>query len=159
MRGALADKQPLALPAAQITLEITLDSGLEATYEVEPGLGEQGAAVLSESLFIHADGVTKSFYRCEWGKVVVAATKFMPPAAKDRLYLGRASDVPEFRPVYDALTSSAFYNFVPEVMRKHSRASRAYLCCLAMVRTSRQSMDCIGRLDPEARDRLLPTFP
>ena len=41
----------------------------------------------------------------------------MPRPAADRLYLVSASNINEFRPVYDALTRMAFYSFSPDVMR------------------------------------------
>ena len=41
----------------------------------------------------------------------------LPRPVSDRLFLVSASNVEEFRPVYDALTSMAFYSFAPDVMR------------------------------------------
>ena len=41
----------------------------------------------------------------------------LPRPAPDRLFLVSASNVDEFRPVYDALTGMAFYSFSPDVMR------------------------------------------
>ena len=41
----------------------------------------------------------------------------LPRPAPDRLFLVSASNVDEFRPVYDALTEMAFYSFSPDVMR------------------------------------------
>lgn len=41
----------------------------------------------------------------------------LPRPAADRLYLVSASNISEFRPVYDALTRMAFYSFSPDVMR------------------------------------------
>jgi predicted ATPase len=42
----------------------------------------------------------------------------VPPAAsKDRLYLVNASGVPEFRPVYDTLSSMGFYSLNPDRIR------------------------------------------
>lgn len=40
-----------------------------------------------------------------------------PAAAKDRLYLVNASGVPEFRRVYDALSSMGFYSLNPDTIR------------------------------------------
>jgi predicted ATPase len=40
-----------------------------------------------------------------------------PAAAKDRLYLVNASGVPQFRPVYDALSNMGFYSLNPETLR------------------------------------------
>ena len=41
----------------------------------------------------------------------------LPRPAPDRLFLVSASNVDEFRPIYDALTGMAFYRFSPDVMR------------------------------------------
>ena len=41
----------------------------------------------------------------------------LPRPAPDRLFLVSASNVTEFRPVYDALTDMEFYSFSPDVMR------------------------------------------
>ncbi len=41
----------------------------------------------------------------------------LPRPSPDRLFLVSASNIPEFRPVYDALTDMAFYSFSPDVMR------------------------------------------
>lgn len=41
----------------------------------------------------------------------------MPPAVSDRLYLVNAAGLPEFRPVYDALSRMAFYNVNPDRLR------------------------------------------
>ncbi len=41
----------------------------------------------------------------------------LPRPAPDRLFLVSASNVDEFRPIYDALTDMAFYSFSPDVMR------------------------------------------
>lgn len=41
----------------------------------------------------------------------------LPRPSSDRLFLVSASNIGEFRPVYDALTKMAFYSFSPDVMR------------------------------------------
>lgn len=41
----------------------------------------------------------------------------LPRPMPDRLFLVSASNLAEFRPVYDALTNMAFYSFAPDVMR------------------------------------------
>lgn len=40
-----------------------------------------------------------------------------PAAAKDRLYLVHASGIPQFRPLYDALSSMGFYSINPDMIR------------------------------------------
>jgi predicted ATPase len=52
----------------------------------------------------------------------------VPPAAsKDRLYLVNASGVPEFRPVYDALSSMGFYSLNPDTIRDFQAPSSGEL--------------------------------
>jgi len=47
----------------------------------------------------------------------VSVSPYVPPATADRLYLVTAAGLPEFRPVYDALTRMGFYNLVPNRIR------------------------------------------
>jgi len=42
----------------------------------------------------------------------------MPAASMDRLYLVNASGLPQFRPVYDALSRMGFYNLNPDEIRE-----------------------------------------
>lgn len=57
------------------------------------------------------------FYRVERGQVVRCSYSPAPAAAADRLYLVNASGVGSFRPVYDALSGTGFYNLSPEAIR------------------------------------------
>lgn len=101
-----------------VEFQMTLPSCGEATYGVQLGLRDiAGLTVEHESLEIRREDGTRSYYRCAKGHVRDASTTNLPPATDDRLYLTRASAVPEFRPVYDALSAMGFYNFDPEVMR------------------------------------------
>ena len=51
----------------------------------------------------------------------------LPRPALDRLFLVNASNIDEFRPVYDALTSMAFYSFSPDVMRWPQSSDPGYI--------------------------------
>ena len=51
------------------------------------------------------------------GQITTNVGVTLPRPAPDRLFLVNASNVPEFRPVYDALTNMAFYSLAPDVMR------------------------------------------
>lgn len=57
------------------------------------------------------------FYRVECGRVVKSSHSPAPAAAADRLYLVSVSGVGSFRPVYDALSGTGFYNLSPEAIR------------------------------------------
>ena len=56
-------------------------------------------------------------YKVKRGRVVESTLSPAPAAAADRLYLVNVSGVDSFRPVYDALAGTGFYNLNPEVIR------------------------------------------
>jgi predicted ATPase len=56
-------------------------------------------------------------YRVEDGRVVKSTLPAGPVASSDRLYLVSASGLDEFRPVYDALSNTGFYNLSPVAIR------------------------------------------
>lgn len=62
--------------------------------------------------------IGNQFYKVRDGAVRTMATKAPPAAAPDRLYLVNASGLPEFRPVYDALSNMGFYSVNPEEIRE-----------------------------------------
>lgn len=53
------------------------------------------------------------YYQIESGKLKRCSEKVMPAALSDRLFLVAASGTPEFRPVFDALSSIEIYNLNP----------------------------------------------
>ena len=52
----------------------------------------------------------EDYFYVENGTVTDASVEMVPAAATDRLYLVNASGLPEFRPVYDALSCMGFYS-------------------------------------------------
>ncbi|MFA5161460.1 MAG: AAA family ATPase [Elusimicrobiales bacterium] len=65
-------------------------------------------------------GSTATFYRIEDGKLIDHSSdlKVLPIAVDDRLYLMSASGLPEFRPIYNALSNMGFYNLNPDEIRE-----------------------------------------
>ena len=61
------------------------------------------------------------YYEVEKGKVVESTLSSPPASAADRLYLVTASGLDDFRPVYDALSGTGFYNLNPEAIRDLQR--------------------------------------
>lgn len=57
-------------------------------------------------------------YLVEKGVIVSSSAAIRPAASADRLYLTVASGLPEFRGVYDALSSMGFYNLNPDKIRE-----------------------------------------
>ncbi len=107
------------LPSVTIEIAILLSDGDEAVYKVVFDVRPiVGFVVSYERLEIWGDAGRKSFYECCNGKVIKSSDSFMPTASSDRLYLLRASAVPEFRLAFDALSSMGFYDIDPGIMRK-----------------------------------------
>ena len=59
----------------------------------------------------------EDYYDVESGRVTRSTLTPPPAAAADRLYLVNVSGVDAFRPVYDALSGTGFYNLNPEAIR------------------------------------------
>ena len=77
-----------------------------------------GFEVQEEECHVYGPGITEDrFYKVEKGHVTGSHAQVLPAAAPDRLYLVAASGLPEFRPLYDALSHMGFYNLNPEVIR------------------------------------------
>jgi predicted ATPase len=97
--------QVSARKKAGYILVVEMSSGGEFSVSVEI------LTVTVGSKAVHKFKVTK-------GKVIESSIKQPPVAQRDRLYLVAASSLPEFRPVYDALSRMKFYDFNAEAMRK-----------------------------------------
>ena len=65
----------------------------------------------------HGRTIAPHFYKVKRGRVVSSSLSPTPAAAADRLYLVNVSGVDSFRPVYDALSGTGFYNLNPEAIR------------------------------------------
>lgn len=81
----------------------------------EPGGGHQIRR--EECCVIPRDGGTPQFYRVESGHLGKSTMSSGPVPARDRLYLVSASGIAGFRPVYEALSGTGFYNLRPEAIR------------------------------------------
>jgi len=107
------------LPPVDIALECVLTTKEDAAYEVRLGIRPGGGLTVErESLTIRREDRVASYYQCAEGRVVDASESFLPPATSDRLYLGLASIVPEFRPVFDAISAMGFYHLDPKEMSR-----------------------------------------
>lgn len=70
-----------------------------------------------ECFVVEQDGSGSHSYVVERGRVVGSTLSSPPVAAADRLYLVNVSGVDAFRPVYDALSDTGFYNLNPDAIR------------------------------------------
>ena len=100
-----------------VRLDFTIPNGAKGYYGFQVGAKESGGfEVQTEECriqsLIHA--LDEHYYRVERGKVVKSTMLVAPASSPDRLYLVTASGLPEFRPVYDALTAMEIYNLNPK---------------------------------------------
>ena len=66
---------------------------------------------------VHRRRYLNHFYIVKRGHVFDSSLPSPPAAAADRLYLVNVSGIDSFRPVYDALSGTGFYNLNPEAIR------------------------------------------
>lgn len=101
-----------------IRLDFSLASGVTGHYSVRLGFGlDEGLEILQEQCRIQSEGASH-FYDVQSGELLRQSFALGPVVQSDRLYLVPVSSLPEFRPVYDALSGMRFYHPHPEAIRE-----------------------------------------
>ncbi len=103
-----------------VRLEFSLHSGQRGYYAFRIGALKGGGFVVQkeECSIVGPDTLSPPVqYSVREGKVTSASSLVAPAASSDRLYLVNASGLPEFRPLYEALSSMGFYNLNPDQIR------------------------------------------
>lgn len=103
-----------------IRLEFVLPSGQRGWYAFRIGaLREGGYEVRKEECWISAAAALDApiHFLVVRGEVARTSVRVAPVATSDRLYLVNASGLPEFRPLYQTLSSMGFYNLNPDQIR------------------------------------------
>ena len=103
-----------------IRFEFTLPNNQTGHYAFRIGTRSPGGyEVQIEECQIQNEQILtpEEYFRVESGTVTDTSVEVAPAAASDRLYLVNASGLPEFRPVYDALSQMGFYNLNPDKIR------------------------------------------
>jgi predicted ATPase len=76
-----------------------------------------GYEVQNEECKVHTQGnLEEAFFHVKSGEVIQSTIKLAPATLPDRLFLVAASGLPEFRPVFDALSSIEVYNLNPRAI-------------------------------------------
>lgn len=103
-----------------VRLGMHLPEGKNATFAFRIGALPAGAFSVQQEL-CEIDGGSSSnkpsSYRVVGGKLRESSLEMPSAIEPDRLYLGVVSALPEFRPLYDALTRMGFYNLNPDRLR------------------------------------------
>ncbi len=103
-----------------IRLQLWLRGGFEATYSFRLGSRPGGGyEVQSEECEVRNPETlgNVAHFKVESGVVRATSVQVAPAASSDRLYLVHASGLPEFRPLYEALSHMGFYNLSPQRIR------------------------------------------
>lgn len=108
-----------------IRLDFSLPTGQSGHYSFRVGARPEGRfEVQTEECRIsgpEALAPTVSSYLVESGQVTMSTFASGPAAISDRLYLVAASGMPEFRPLFDALSRVEVYNLNPDRVREMQR--------------------------------------
>lgn len=97
----------------EIRLDLSLEKG-EGHYSFRVGAKQRGGFEVQLEECV----IGQHNYAVRSGQVISTTTQSAPAAAADRLYLVNASGLPEFRPVYDALSTMGFYSLNPAQVRE-----------------------------------------
>ena len=128
--------------------------GGEATFAFRVGARPQGGfEIQEEQCRIDANGQPRASYMVKDGQVQSATFQPRPPASIDRLYLTIASGFPEFRQVFDLLSSMGFYSINPDQVRDLQDPDAGNLL-LRDGRNVASVMDRLERQDKEVKDRI-----
>lgn len=139
-----------------IRLELSLPpSDRRAVIAFEVAAKQKGAfEIKEESAFVTGDGpllgLRNAHYVVRRGDVVECSIAHPPAAAADRLYLVSVSGTPEFRPLYEALSSMRFYNLSPSSIREVQAPDPGS----RLLHDGRNLASVLGRLESDAPEAL-----
>ena len=97
-----------------VRLDVAVPGGATGHYSFQVAARESGGFEVQTEECCLTSGVGEHSYRVERGRVVKSSLSLSPAAFADRLYLVAASGLPEFRPLYDALSGIEIYNLNPK---------------------------------------------
>jgi predicted ATPase len=99
-----------------IRLDFSLGTGGIGHYSFRVGAKQSGGFEVQNEeckIAFGSDGLKEARFHVRAGEVIDKSSEVMPPAVPDRLFLVAAAGLPEFRPLYDALSRMSFYNLNP----------------------------------------------
>lgn len=133
-----------------IRLDLTVPGGSTGHYSFQVAAKEAaGFEVQTEECFL-TSGTAEHFYRVERGQVIDSSLALAPAAFPDRLYLVAASGLPEFRPLYDALSGMEVYNLNPKEIGSMQKPDPGDI----LRRDGSNVASVFHKLSQEAKDRV-----
>lgn len=136
-----------------IRIDLTLPSGSLAHYSFRVGAKPSGGyEVQNEECRISFGkaGLREAWFHVRGGEVIESSAEVTPPAVPDRLFLVAAAGLPEFRPLYDALSRMTFYNLNPREMAAIQKADAGEL----LLREGGNSASVFARLSGPVRAQI-----
>jgi predicted ATPase len=98
-----------------LRLDFNLPAGGTGHLSFRIGARKDGGfEVQTEECRVAATLMQEHYYHVQSGKVIRSSLSLLPAALPDRLFLVAASGLPEFRPVFDALSRMEVYNLNPK---------------------------------------------
>jgi predicted ATPase len=99
-----------------IRLDFRLPDGLHGHFSFRVGAKTSAGFEVQheECRLLDPLGLKEHFYYIKAGQVIDASFELRPASLPDRLFLVALSGLPEFRPVYDALSRMEVYNLNPK---------------------------------------------
>lgn len=136
-----------------IRLDISLPDGGQGHYSFRVGAKPSGGFEVQDEecrFALGASGLREAHYRVRTGKVIESTAQILPPAVADRLFLVAAAGLPEFRPVYDALSRMCFYNLNPREIAAMQKPDAGEL----LSREGRNSASVFSKLSNAAKQEI-----
>lgn len=136
-----------------LRLDFTLPDGRWGHYSFRVGAKPAGGyEVQSEECAFHTEDFppVSHSYHVRSGNVVSSSLRTLPAALSDRLFLVAVSGLPEFRPVFDALSRIEVYNLNPRVVAMPQPPDPGEL----LRRDGSNSASVLQQIDAESRDRV-----
>lgn len=98
-----------------LRLDFNLPGGFGGHLSFRVGARKDGGfEVQNEECKVATSLKDEHFYHVQSGRVIKSSVRLLPAALPDRLFLVAASGLPEFRPVFDALSRMEVYNLNPQ---------------------------------------------
>jgi predicted ATPase len=136
-----------------LRFDFTLPSGQTGHYSFRIGAKPAGAyEVQNEECSVNDQNVLKPphYFHIKSGTLVSASFSPAPATLSDRLFLVAASGIPEFRPVFDALSRIEVYNLNPREIASMQKPDPGEI----LRRDGSNAASVLHQLSSEAKDRV-----
>jgi len=134
-----------------LRLDFNLPGGGDGHLSFKIGARKDGGfEVQTEECRVATSLMQEHYYHVQAGKVERSSLRLLPAALPDRLFLVAASGMPEFRPVFDALSCMEVYNLNPKEIQAMQKPDPGEL----LRRDGSNLASVLHNLDAVHRDRV-----